>query len=619
MKGKFSFFKKIAALFLATCFFVLSGISLICVVYDVEFEYYTSTQKQIRHEMLLNKLADETWRVYQKFIADKDPVGYYEETNFRFEIKDEYGNLKAKNLAADDIIMESVTYEYIETITPPAGEDISYTYHVYTVTGSMVTKGTDIFSLPLGFVSFMYSMRFVFIGLLAIFLLLISLCIFYLIWAAGKHPGEEKPVCGAIEKIPFDLYLFLYFLFTLIAALILQTADTTFLLLTVGGSLSMIAFPLFVSFLMSLFVRIQTGTLWKNTLIYILFSFLCLKTRRFFRILPLIWKAVLVCVGYILIDLFLYMISSDDLGYLIIMIFKYILVLPLIAYIVYQFRKLQKGAEQIKNGGFTSKIDTEQMHLEFRTFGETLNTISDGLGKAVDDRMKSERMKTELITNVSHDIKTPLTSIINYSDLLKQEHIENERAKEYIEVIDRQASRLKKLITDLVEASKASTGNIQVNPERCDIAVLLEQAAGEYDEKLKCAELFPVLRIPNEPLYIYADGRLLWRVFDNLLGNICKYSLPGTRVYLSADAYDSVCLISFKNISRTELNISPEELVERFVRADSSRSTEGNGLGLSIAQSLIDLQGGQMEITADGDLFKINLQFPMMEEESDAE
>lgn len=223
--------------------------------------------------------------------------------------------------------------------------------------------------------------------------------------------------------------------------------------------------------------------------------------------------------------------------------------------------------------------------------------------------MKSERFKTELITNVSHDIKTPLTSIINYVDLIKKENPENENIKNYIEVLDRQSGRLKKLIEDLVEASKASTGSLAVNLAESDVSVLLSQTVGEFDERLKAAGLTAVLGLPEKPVLIMADGRHLWRVFDNLMNNICKYSQKGTRVYLDVAESSGTVTVIFKNISAYELNISGEELTERFVRGDRSRNTEGSGLGLSIARSLTELQDGTLDIDIDGDLFKVTLTF----------
>lgn len=230
--------------------------------------------------------------------------------------------------------------------------------------------------------------------------------------------------------------------------------------------------------------------------------------------------------------------------------------------------------------------------------------------RAVAERMKSERMKTELITNVSHDIKTPLTSVINYAMLIGEEPTENEKIREYASVLVRQSEKLKRLTEDLVEASKAASGNLEVLPAPCSASTLVTQAAGEYEDRFAAAELIPVTSLPEEDMTILADSRRMWRVFDNLLSNAVKYSLPGTRVWITLTREENEAVFSFRSISREPLNLSADELTERFVRGDSSRSTEGNGLGLSIAKSLTELQGGVFDLTVDGDLFKVTLRFP---------
>ena len=246
----------------------------------------------------------------------------------------------------------------------------------------------------------------------------------------------------------------------------------------------------------------------------------------------------------------------------------------------------------------------------FRDFADDLNDLADAATEAAQNQVKSERMKTELITNVSHDIKTPLTSIINYVDLLQKPHTDEENAQ-YLEVLDRQSHRLKKLVDDLMDMSKASTGNMQVDIDRIDAAEVINQALGEFSDKLAAAQLVPVFRAPENPVIILADGRLMWRVMNNLLSNTVKYALPGTRVYLDLEQIENRAVISLKNISREELNVSAEELLERFVRGDTSRNTEGSGLGLNIAQSLMELQHGQLQLLVDGDLFKVTLSFPI--------
>ena len=283
--------------------------------------------------------------------------------------------------------------------------------------------------------------------------------------------------------------------------------------------------------------------------------------------------------------------------------------LALLVYLLACVKRLRTGASKIAQGDMNYSIDTKYMHGDLLDHANDLNSIRDGISKAVNERMKSEHFKTELITNVSHDIKTPLTSIVNYVDLLSKEDIENEKAKEYIEVLQRQSARLKKLTEDLVEASKASTGNLAVNLERCELGVLLDQTAGEYGEKLSAQGLELILKKPEESVTVMADGRHLWRILDNLMNNICKYAQPGTRVYLNLEKRENKAVMTFRNVSKYQLNISGDELMERFVRGDSSRNTEGSGLGLSIARSLAQLQGAQLDLLVDGDLFKVTVTF----------
>ena len=292
--------------------------------------------------------------------------------------------------------------------------------------------------------------------------------------------------------------------------------------------------------------------------------------------------------------------------------FLFVKVVEVVALIIVLFhmQELHAGSKRVASGDMSKPIDTSRMYWKFREHGENINKVSDGIALAVEERMKSEHFKTELITNVSHDIKTPLTSIINYVDLIKKEDVQDEKLQEYVDVLDRQSARLKKLIEDLMEASKASTGNLAVNLEECDVEVLLTQVIGEFEERLQKNQLEVVVEKPDYPVKMMADGRHMWRVLDNLLNNACKYSLPRTRVYVSLKKENNEAVIVFKNISKDALNIPSEELMERFVRGDSSRNTEGSGLGLSIAQSLTELMHGTMKLEIDGDLFKVTLRFP---------
>ena len=272
------------------------------------------------------------------------------------------------------------------------------------------------------------------------------------------------------------------------------------------------------------------------------------------------------------------------------------------------FGTLLDAAKRMRDGDLESKVEEKYLVGCFREFANELNGLADVAMVAAQNQLKSERMKTELITNVSHDIKTPLTSIINYVDLLEKPHTAEEE-KTYVEVLSRQSQRLKKLIDDLMEMSKASTGNIQVEIAKIDAVEAVTQALGEFSDKLTAAGLTPVFHQSEEAIFLLADGRLLWRAMSNVLSNAVKYALPGTRLYVDVSAAGDKAIISFKNISGAQLNISAEELMERFVRGDSSRNTEGSGLGLNIAKSLMELQKGQLQLLVDGDLFKVTLVF----------
>ena len=338
-----------------------------------------------------------------------------------------------------------------------------------------------------------------------------------------------------------------------------------------------------------------TGRLLKKCLV------LCEKTLS---LLPLTWQWIVV--GGVLALMLPISFANDSKGWAVLW---GIASLTTILYGSNCFGRLLEGAKRMRSGDLESKVDDKYLVGCFREFAGELNGLADVAMVAAQNQLKSERMKTELITNVSHDIKTPLTSIINYVDLLEKPHTEEEQ-KAYVEVLSRQSQRLKKLIDDLMEMSKASTGNIQVEIGEIDAVEAVTQALGEFADKLTAAGLTPVFHQSEENIMLLADGRLLWRAMSNVLSNAVKYALPGTRLYVDVSATQDKAIISVKNISGAQLNISAEELMERFVRGDSSRNTEGSGLGLNIAKSLMELQKGQLQLLVDGDLFKVTLVFP---------
>ena len=460
-------------------------------------------------------------------------------------------------------------------------------------------------------------------------LLLGILLLVYLFRAAGRRPGQEGVTPNPLDLIPADLYLalctvvclLLFSLFIRCMDEFLYAGAYAFGWLIPAGLCLLASCCVVLGFFLSAATRIKLRTFLKNTLVWYILSFLGRSLRKLgqgichaVRSLPSIWPTVVVLAAVLLADFFITanLISlryEEDLEFAYWLLRTAVLTGAVIVAAL-NLRAIRQGCRDLAAGRLDARVDTRRLIGGFRSAGEDVNSIGKGMAKAVDERMKSERMKTELITNVSHDIKTPLTSIINYVDLIKKEEPESPALREYVDVLDRQSTRLKKLIEDLMEASKASTGALSSSPEPCELGVLLQQSAGEFTEKLAAAGLTPVVDHPETPVYIMADGRHLARVFDNLLNNACKYGQPGTRLYLTLKEAGGKAVVTLRNISREALNIDGDELTERFVRGDRSRHTEGSGLGLSIARSLVELQGGSMKLTVDGDLFKVALVFP---------
>ena len=449
----------------------------------------------------------------------------------------------------------------------------------------------------------------------------------FLARVAGRRAGREEATAGWQEKIPFDLYTALAFCGCAACIGLVWEAIGNNVNYVAPVSIAAIlaccaaAYALFLAFWMTLCARVKLGRWWENTvccwLLRLCWRFLrwCRRVLRrvwgalagFARGIPLVWRTAAGCC---ILSVLVLVLWSNRAGGLLLLL---MLVLSVAAcFLAMQLRRLQKGGEALAEGDLTSQVDTSHMYFDLKRHGEDLNAISRGMGIAVEQRLKSERLKTELITNVSHDIKTPLTSIVNYVDLLQREHTP-EQEKEYLAVLDRQAHKLKKLTVDLVEMSKASTGNIPCHIARRSVRELIDQTVGEYAERLALAQLEPVVTVPDGELYCLCDGALLWRVLDNLLSNACKYACAGTRLYIGAKRVGETVEFSFKNISRDALNIDPDELMERFVRGDSSRTTEGSGLGLNIAKSLIELQKGTFTLAIDGDLFKAGFALPCAE------
>lgn len=607
---------------------------------NLEYELLDEDGKQV----VSSENAKGTWTytLYYQIATDGESYEYYYDSDYTgTEKKDTVSsgngrmpaahNSQGETVAADGEIDETATASEAEM---PEEEEIPeemrvnggdftvshYTLHARLKQGLPAQDKYALFSDALELV---YTLRYAIYVILLASLSIAILCFVGLMSVAGRKPDSEELYPGLLNKVPFDvMFLVGISVAVMPLGLAFEVSSDEILVVILLAVSCLFCYGVCVGICMDTAVRIKQRSLWKNTLTAICFR-LCMRCLRFiFRGIRKVYKdmkglmhgvpfarRVVLIYGFVsLIELCLLLAEA----YLPVWVILRLVLLPAILYTGLTLQKLKEGGEALANGNLSYHTDTEKMHGDLKEHGENLNSIAAGMAIAVEDRLKSERMKTELITNVSHDIKTPLTSIINYASLIGNESCENEKITEYASVLVRQSERLKRLIEDLVEASKASSGNLDVNLSPCDASVFISQADGEYEEKLKNAGLTLISRHPEQEVRIMADGRRMWRIFDNLMNNICKYAQSGTRVYVALEVVDNKAVFSFKNTSREELNVSPEELLERFVRGDASRNTEGNGLGLSIAKSMAELQNGSLEISTDADLFKAVLTFPVI-------
>ncbi len=537
------------------------------------------------------------------------------------------------------------SYEYADL--PP------YTVELYLLPGAM---GDEYMWAMLEMV---WNFRNILFYTLAAGLLVFAIAAVYLCCAAGRRPGSQEIHAGGFNCIPLDLYalggggLIVLALWAMLAVLPRMGENGT-VRMYFAFLAALFCCLIFVGFCFACAAQFKTSGSywWRNSLVgrtlrglawlWNQFAEGCVRlgtmvpagiaglgrllkqmtlgivnpirrscrwcagrAARVYGMMPLIWQWLVA--GGVTLALVLAGIFAQEM---LPMLICFAGALGILLYWACSFGKLLEGAKKMRQGDLESKIHDQALLGCFRDFSQELNGLADVAMLAAQDKLKSERMKTELITNVSHDIKTPLTSIINYVDLMEKPHTSEEQDA-YLEVLSRQSLRLKKLIDDLMEMSKASTGNLSVEISEVDAAEAIHQALGEFGDKLERAELTPVVRTPEAPVMMKADGKLLWRVLSNLLNNAVKYALPGTRLYIDLMEVEGNAVISLKNISREALNVSAEELMERFVRGDTSRNTEGSGLGLNIAQSLMEVQKGKLQLLVDGDLFKVALTFPM--------
>ena len=451
------------------------------------------------------------------------------------------------------------------------------------------------------------------------------LILLYLIVSIGHKKGTKGIATSDFDKIPLEIIGFIGIcIIGLVFILLAQEVDTTefeliiSLLFTVYFTIFIVGIIIFDTIIK----RIKSRTFWKTTLVGKIVIILLKPIHKFEKFMEEVRgtskyfsNAITKFIVFVCVEVFLAFIvfilfnSSDPFIFLLLEFILVAFFIQRMVKAIVNYDKIEKKLKEMYEGDNQTQLDKKDFLPVFNQSITYLNDISNGLENAIQDRMKSERLKTELITNVSHDIKTPLTSIINYVDLIKQENIQNEKVKEYIEILDNKSQRLKKLIEDLVEASKVSTGNVKLNLEKINIVELINQAVGEFEDKFESKGLDIVINSNENEIFIFADSRYMYRIIENLFSNISKYALQNSRVYIDIQKVDDKVYIKMKNISKDKLNIPAEELMQRFVRGDKSRTTEGSGLGISIAQNLTEIQNGKFNLIIDGDLFKTELEF----------
>ena len=371
-------------------------------------------------------------------------------------------------------------------------------------------------------------------------------------------------------------------------------------------------FTCFFAGYLSLVRRIKSKSLWENSLLRSFGIFI----GKILRDMKLTKKTAGLLILYFLFQLFV-LWGGNFFLVILLLIADAVLFYYMVANVM-EKNRLRKGIQEIAAGNMSYQIPIDGLHGENKKFALLINGIGTGLNKAVAEAMKNERLKTDLITNVSHDIKTPLTSILNYVGILRQTDPADPKVQDYLNILEAKAQRLKTLTEDVVEASKVSSGNISLEYMDLDLSEMIQQTQGELEEKFEARNLAIVTDLPAEPAVVHVDGRRMWRVLENIYGNAAKYAMPGTRVYATLKTDDTKVRFSLKNVSEHQLNIQADELTERFIRGDISRSTEGSGLGLSIAKSLTTMQGGTFDLYLDGDLFRVDITFPRVKVKGNA-
>lgn len=573
---------------------------------DKETKMMYTNIKSNNYQEEMNNMKNN--KIYWNYIDNNidTNIEYINQNNIKYNYNYNYSNNSESGL---NIEVSNYEYDNNGNVYKKNKKTLN-DYEVYTkYNENRINQITD-FALVNQIYKFMLQNRELPIYALIISLILLILIAIYLFWAIGHKKGEKEISLNAIDNIPYE-----------ILSIICLTVASIFLSILMNV-INIVNYVIFVVCIIIYFIfyaicavmgvttikRIKAKKFWKSFLTYKVIKWFTNKIKKFTDELKNNTKSTKKIFwyywGFVLLSIILASAFQTGLSIILLIVF-WIWAYYKIRKYIRQQDQIKKALEKIYKGETEVFLDEKELEGVLKEMAIYINDIAGGFSNAIEQSLKSERLKTELITNVSHDIKTPLTSIINYVDLLKKENIQGEKVKEYIEILDKKSQRLKKLTEDLVEASKVSSGNVKLNIEQINLKELINQTIGEFKDRFEEKNLVIEANITNDEIKINADNRYMYRIIENLFSNITKYALDSSRVYIDMKQEKNNINISIKNISKEKLNISSDELMQRFVRGDKSRYTEGSGLGLSIAKSLTELQEGTFDIIIDGDLFKV--------------
>lgn len=640
-----------AMIVLLFCMTIVAVGCILGITYLVEYGFYTDgdngqTAKSVAVQIYSiddSEMAKDFYNcIYEK--SDEPLMNWYHEkfspenSSYAFSITDVNGAVRLSSPQAS-----GHSYETIANSSDYTGKQLFYAYNEksepellvlnYAVSSGEDMIANDKYTQAFRWIDIADTLKFfVFVVLFIAVLIVIILLSLITINAGNTDEETGEIIPGAVEKVPLDVLTLCLISLFIVAWMIIGLTSAADVEMVLNNFVVMItcvaAVFVVMTYLTSLSVRVKMGKFYKNTVIYMIYRKFKRKTprkvRRIFYDMSAFKKLIIGIVVFFLVEAAILIgiayhgilkpdpVAADNvlLTFITVWAITRLVIIPIFAMIAINLHYVKEEGERIAEGIMGDSSIADKLTISsIRSHGKNLDMIKKEINRAMEQELKSEKLKSELITNVSHDLKTPLTSIKNYVDLLQREDLSDEDRKNYTKTIAKHTDKLSMLLSNLLEASQISSGNIEVNLEKTSLNIMLEQSIEEFSIKFMQSDLLPRVNMPDDDIYIMGDGQWLWRIFSNLLNNACKYAAADTDVEITLENRDGKATVEIANISGAELNVEGEELFERFVRGDSSRHTEGNGLGLSIAKSLVELQGGTMNISVSGERFAVSIIF----------